>query len=150
MSVDDFWTADKVAELTRLWEAGVTTAEMGRLLGTSKNAAIGKVHRIGLKSRIEAVKPSPARYHMMDLRPNTCRYPLWDDIGPISFQFCSKPAKPESPYCPRHHAACHVGSEKFERLAKSWTPERRAQAKERMLKRIADGKEKAPYQGSDR
>lgn len=138
MSIDDFsWTADKVAELTRLWQAGVVTAEMGRLLGTTKNAVISKVHRIGLEPRVEGVKPQPARYHMMDLRPNTCRYPMWGD-GPITFEFCGKPAKPESPYCAAHHATCHVDTEKFERLAKSWTPERRAQARERMLQRIAD------------
>ncbi|MCX7178011.1 MAG: hypothetical protein NTX56_04310 [Proteobacteria bacterium] len=48
------WTSDTIATLKALWSEGHSTAEIGRRLGCSKNAACGKVHRIGLPAR-----PSP-------------------------------------------------------------------------------------------
>lgn len=48
------WPLSRMLELDTLWEAGTATAEMGRLLRCSKNAVIGKAHRMNLPSR-----PSP-------------------------------------------------------------------------------------------
>jgi GcrA cell cycle regulator len=50
------WTEEKVAQLRTLWEEGLSTAEIGRRLGISKNAVIGKAHRLQL-----AARPSPIR-----------------------------------------------------------------------------------------
>ena len=50
------WTDDQVEELKRLWNEGLTTGEIGKALGVSKNAVVGKAHRLGLNSR-----PSPIR-----------------------------------------------------------------------------------------
>lgn len=50
------WTADQVEHLKRLWHEGFSTAEIGRQLGISKNAVVGKSHRLGLSPR-----PSPIR-----------------------------------------------------------------------------------------
>lgn len=50
------WTDERVAELTRLWESGYSASAIGRLLGVSKNAVVGKAHRLRLQSR-----PSPIR-----------------------------------------------------------------------------------------
>jgi GcrA cell cycle regulator len=50
------WNEDQIAELRRLWAAGPSTAEIGRILGCGKNAVVGKAHRLGLPSR-----PSPIR-----------------------------------------------------------------------------------------
>ncbi|MFP6743687.1 MAG: GcrA family cell cycle regulator [Alphaproteobacteria bacterium] len=50
------WTPERITELKRLWETGASTAEIGRQLDVSKNAVVGKVHRLGLPGR-----PSPIR-----------------------------------------------------------------------------------------
>lgn len=49
------WTDAKIAQLREMWLSNtVSTAEIGRRLGVSKNAAVGKAGRLGLPS-----KPSP-------------------------------------------------------------------------------------------
>jgi len=50
------WTNEQVEELKRLWGEGLTTGEIGKTLGVSKNAVVGKAHRLGLQGR-----PSPIR-----------------------------------------------------------------------------------------
>ena len=50
------WSDEVVARLRALWADGHSTAEIGRRLGVSKNAVVGKAHRLDLPSR-----PSPIR-----------------------------------------------------------------------------------------
>jgi GcrA cell cycle regulator len=50
------WTNDVIGELRRLWSEGHSTAEIGRRLGVTKNAVVGKAHRLDLPAR-----PSPIR-----------------------------------------------------------------------------------------
>ena len=45
------WTDDTIRELRRLWSEGHSTAEIGRRLGVSKNAVVGKAHRLDLPAR---------------------------------------------------------------------------------------------------
>ncbi|MES2435756.1 MAG: GcrA family cell cycle regulator [Pseudomonadota bacterium] len=42
------WTDEKVEELKSMWSVGVSASEIGKLLGFTRNAVIGKVHRLGL------------------------------------------------------------------------------------------------------
>jgi len=54
---DDFdWTTETIARLRALWLEGHATAEIGRRMQISKNAVVGKAHRLGLPPR-----PSPIR-----------------------------------------------------------------------------------------
>ena len=46
------WTPERVEQLTQLFEEGLPTAEIGRRLGLTKNAVIGKLHRIALSPRV--------------------------------------------------------------------------------------------------
>jgi GcrA cell cycle regulator len=50
------WTEELIARLRALWDEGHSTAEIGRGLGISKNAVVGKAHRLNLPAR-----PSPIR-----------------------------------------------------------------------------------------
>ncbi|SNS25199.1 GcrA cell cycle regulator [Sphingomonas laterariae] len=51
------WTDERIDQLKRLWEAGNTASQIAEELGgVSRNAVIGKAHRLGLQSR-----PSPVR-----------------------------------------------------------------------------------------
>jgi len=51
MASDIDWTEEAVAHLRTLWAEGHSTAEIGRRMGTSKNAIIGKAHRLRLPLR---------------------------------------------------------------------------------------------------
>lgn len=50
------WNEEAVARLRELWTQGLSTAEIGRHLNVTKNAVVGKAHRLGLEGR-----PSPIR-----------------------------------------------------------------------------------------
>ena len=50
------WTAEAIETLRLLWAEGHSTAEIGRRMGISKNAVVGKAHRLNLSAR-----PSPIR-----------------------------------------------------------------------------------------
>lgn len=51
------WDDHAIATLRTLWEAGHSTAEIGRRIGASKNAVIGKVHRLALPPRRSPIIP---------------------------------------------------------------------------------------------
>jgi GcrA cell cycle regulator len=50
------WNDETITRLRALWAEGHSTAEIGRRLGVSKNAVVGKAHRLNLPPR-----PSPIR-----------------------------------------------------------------------------------------
>jgi len=58
------WNDDTIAKLRTLWAEGLSTAEIGRRLNISKNAVVGKAHRLNLPSR-----PSPIRRTEGDATP---------------------------------------------------------------------------------
>jgi len=58
------WTDDAVETLTRLWRQGDLSAAMiARRLGVTRNAVLGKIHRLGLsqprRPRPPAIAPPP-------------------------------------------------------------------------------------------
>src|SRR3990170_1974547 len=69
------WTEERIATLTKMWEGGATASQIAdELGGVSRNAVIGKAHRLGLKSRPSPVKanepkPAPARPKEVEARP---------------------------------------------------------------------------------
>lgn len=51
------WTDERIDQLKTLWENGLTASQIAEELGgVSRNAVIGKAHRLGLKSRPSPVK----------------------------------------------------------------------------------------------
>ena len=53
------WTDERIATLKTMWEGGSTASQIAEELGdVSRNAVIGKAHRLGLKSRPSPVKPN--------------------------------------------------------------------------------------------
>lgn len=52
------WTDERIEMLRQLWENGLTASQIADKLGQglSRNAVIGKAHRLGLKSRPSPVK----------------------------------------------------------------------------------------------
>jgi GcrA cell cycle regulator len=53
------WTDERIETLTKMWEGGATASQIAEeLTGVSRNAVIGKAHRLGLKARPSPVKPN--------------------------------------------------------------------------------------------
>ena len=52
------WTDERIDQLKQLWEKGLTASQIADKLagGISRNAVIGKAHRLGLKARPSPVK----------------------------------------------------------------------------------------------
>lgn len=55
------WTEERTATLKKMWEGGATASQIAdELGGVSRNAVIGKAHRLGLQSRPSPVKANEA------------------------------------------------------------------------------------------
>lgn len=58
----DVWAKERVALLTKLWADGLSCGEIGNELGVTRNAVIGKIHRLklptpaGKKQRLRRVQ----------------------------------------------------------------------------------------------
>ncbi|KFG89574.1 GcrA cell cycle regulator [Sphingobium herbicidovorans NBRC 16415] len=55
------WTDERIDQLKAMWEKGLTASQIAEELGgVSRNAVIGKAHRLGLQSRPSPVKANEA------------------------------------------------------------------------------------------
>ena len=64
------WTDERIDQLKTMWEKGLTASQIAEELGgVSRNAVIGKAHRLGLKSRPSPVKPGEAKPKAAPKRP---------------------------------------------------------------------------------
>ncbi len=50
------WTPKKIAKLRELWDKGLSTSEIGKKLGVTKNSVVGKAHRLELDARMSPIK----------------------------------------------------------------------------------------------
>jgi len=104
------WTPTRIAILIAHWNEGLTTSEIGNRLGVTKNAVVGKVHRLGLPKRGSPIrqKPRPAEIISLDaLRPGMCCWPDGEP-GAEDFRFCGEPAQSDKPYCAHHCERAYV------------------------------------------
>jgi len=114
------WTDEKVATLKQLWTEGLTTGEIGKRLGVSKNAVVGKAHRLELESRPSPIKRKEAtkvvekvkevesgKMSITDLTLTTCRWPIGDPKDD-DFHFCGKKIPVGRTYCPEHAHVAYV------------------------------------------
>ena len=104
----DWWTAERSAEMTKLWATGKPAEEIGRAMGTSKNAIVGKARRLNLPMR----RGAPVKRHLDalsfdKLSREECRFPFGDPKA-NDFHFCGAPPVPGKPYCQTHCALCYV------------------------------------------
>lgn len=111
------WTDERVATLQKLWQEGLSAGEIAKQLDITRNAVIGKAHRLNLQSRpspirrnnnVQAIDTRPAKEiyktaKIIALSGHACQWPVGDPRDP-SFEFCGKNAMPAKPYC-RDHAA---------------------------------------------
>jgi GcrA cell cycle regulator len=57
------WTDERVELLKKLWQDGLHASQIAKQLGgVTRNAVIGKVHRLGLSGRATPSKPQRTRF----------------------------------------------------------------------------------------
>ena len=125
------WTDERIAQLKAGWEGGMTASQIAEQLGegVTRNAVIGKAHRLGLEALaappvapppnsppaavaatlaprpIVAKKPvrtgKAARTTLLDLNEKICKWPLGHP-GDADFHFCGKASQAGFPYCTEH------------------------------------------------
>lgn len=128
------WTDDRVTLLKQLWGEGKTAAEIAKVLGDgiTRNAVIGKAHRLKLSSRLSPIQQNTAKkpvkseasvprlvkpairlpefkgrgVKMTDLGARDCRWPSGDPREE-NFSFCGCESIAGLPYCEHHAAAAY-------------------------------------------
>jgi GcrA cell cycle regulator len=107
------WTPERVDALARLWAEGLSARQIAEKLGgVTRNAVIGKAHRLNLQRGstpvIEAPPPPPPpipeepRFDPIpDVKSWMCRWPT-DDPGRFGLHICGKTCQPGRPYCAEH------------------------------------------------
>ena len=112
------WTVERVEELTKLWATGLSASEIGRRLGITKNAVVGKVRRLDLAMR-RAPAPPKRELNVVTLdrlKADQCSWPEGEPGSP-NFRFCGKSAMIGKPYCQEHCAIAYVPSKKKQSVA---------------------------------
>lgn len=96
------WTPERTNALMALWDEGLSTAEIGRRLGVTKNAVVGKVHRLGLPKRGSPINQERTRTP----RTSTPRAPAQRRAAPAAVHTKPKSAVPAVvvPVAPRKPA----------------------------------------------
>jgi GcrA cell cycle regulator len=93
---DAAWSDDRVSTLSRLWADGLSATQIARQLGgVTRNAVIGKAHRLGLSRGGAASRPSrPARISPPRIRRAKRPAPLMRP--PVSARTCDVVVPPPS------------------------------------------------------
>jgi GcrA cell cycle regulator len=125
------WTEERVELLKKLWTEGLSASQIARTLGdVTRNAVIGKVHRLGLSGRATPTrsdrprimarrKPAPKPIlvesepieevvlddgewaTVLTLNERMCKWPIGHP-GTDKFHFCGRGAAADTPYCEAH------------------------------------------------
>jgi len=121
------WTPERVEQLKKLWDEGLTTAEIGKRIDVSKNAVVGKAHRLELPSRPSPIRrgvvrrvarpaakasaaPRPAPQALpLSRTGRRCQWPSGHP-GEPDFHFCGDPAVEGKPYCGEHYLMAYIQS----------------------------------------
>lgn len=124
------WSEEATNLLITLWQSGNSAGKCAVALGITKNAAIGRAHRIGLNRKRDPDAPKPIRIRKerkaismpkpprplpepedctdgvpMELLQNfACRYPL--NSGVPEYLFCGRVKNEHSSYCFDHERVC--------------------------------------------
>lgn len=136
------WTEDRIAKLTELWDKGFSASQIAAELGegVTRNAVIGKAHRLCLKSRPSPVKGDNTKAKkaaakpkkkeekkvvtLLDLTSTICKWPSGHPSDE-DFQFCGKPATSALPYCEEHCAMAYQAQTPRKERIKKIAPIRR-------------------------
>lgn len=94
------WTEDRVEKLKKLWAEGHSASQIANELGgVSRNAVIGKVHRLGLSGRATPSRPvkRPPRLARPKPKPQTAMQSEKDGAEPKQAKVDASMALPPAP-----------------------------------------------------
>jgi GcrA cell cycle regulator len=84
------WTDERVENLKKLWQEGLSASQIaGRLGGVTRNAVIGKVHRLGLAGRATTSRPKmhrPRRATAASTQKRIAAKPRFAQAGNTAFR----------------------------------------------------------------
>lgn len=133
------WTPETIEALNRLWAEGKSITEIGKLIGMTRNAVVGKAHRLGLAKRPSPiaraagprpaqaprkVQPRAAKAVVAPAPARPAKAPVFRPTrianGPAcrwpigdpktdDFHFCGDPSIEGKPYCEKHCAMAYSG-----------------------------------------
>ena len=109
--METVWTQELIDNLGRLWAEGHSTAEIGRRLGLTKNAVVGKAHRLKLAPRPSPLKGPPKRRVVVEFSGPSCSWPIGHP-GEKHFHFCGAQPLTGKPYCAEHAALAYIPAKK--------------------------------------
>ena len=90
MDASTGWTDDRVTTLKKLWLEGLSASQIAKQLGgVTRNAVIGKVHRLGLSGR--AAPSQPAR---PTFKPQRLAHPAAPAATPVRRAVPAAPPQP--------------------------------------------------------
>jgi GcrA cell cycle regulator len=111
------WNEERLGNLKRLWAEGLSITQIGLEIGVSRNAVVGKVHRMGLPKRqspiVRSDKPiEPKRRKLspltfQDWDRSKCCWPIGDPRA-ADFHFCGEKIMEGRPYCAEHCAKAYT------------------------------------------
>jgi len=105
------WTPTRISALIGFWTEGLTASEIGKRLEITKNAVVGKVHRLGLPKRTSPIQRKASTIakviQMSNLKTGMCCWPDGEP-GTDNFHFCGKDAIADKPYCLDHCERAYV------------------------------------------
>lgn len=88
------WTEDRVEILTKLWAEGLSASQIAKQLGgVTRNAVIGKVHRLGLSGRAKPSRPKK----VASVRASSTRKRTASTGKPRAPRTISRPSAPPAP-----------------------------------------------------
>jgi GcrA cell cycle regulator len=79
------WTDERIERLKAMWTKGATASQIAEELGgVSRNAVIGKAHRLGLESRPSPVKPGEEKEKKAKPAPAPKASPAKSGAAPVA------------------------------------------------------------------
>jgi len=130
------WTYERIEKLKKLWEEGLTASRIAAELGdVTRNAVIGKAHRLGLSGRMSSKSPNAGisiirkkKIHIpknqkiieittptdepmnptsfLEIKDGLCRWPIGEPEN-NDFKFCGRTTNEGFVYCQNHHKVAY-------------------------------------------
>jgi len=89
------WTEERIERLKTMWTEGATASEIAEKLGgVSRNAVIGKAHRLGLEARPSPVKPGEEKEHSPAAAKPAAKAEAAPKAAPAAEEQQPEPARP--------------------------------------------------------
>src|SRR5687767_4761637 len=90
------WTDERIDRLKQLWTQGNTASQIAEELGgVSRNAVIGKAHRLGLQSRpspVKASEPAASAPAVAEVEAPVVEVPAAVEPEPVEAPVAAEPA----------------------------------------------------------